>query len=186
MKNSGQGSICFLIQGKAQSGKDTTADYISYNLNKPTIRFNLGHFVRKVCCSVYEVTMHDLLYNKKRICKRHGITYREMQQTIGEGLRNIIGEDIWCDKLLYEYNRYEPGKVLIIGDNRYTNEIDFFKKHFERVITIKVQRDGCDGSVGIQNHVSEQMDIEADYTISNNGSRVELYHKIDAIIRQVV
>lgn len=174
---------CVLISGPPGSGKDETAKYISSKYNFK--HFSLADPVRDIVTKLYNLESYHYFEErdlKEKNIKQWDLSPREMCQTIGEGMRNWLDEDIWCKNLI---SRSEMNNNIVISDNRYRNEIEFFEKYFN-VITIRLKRDGCDGSkVGIKDHASENglIGVSATYTIDNSLELKDLYEAIERIIK---
>lgn len=123
------------LHGKAGSGKDTAAAYMSALTND----YGLAAFadpIRRAACIIFDLDMSYFIDRKKKekVVPRWGITPREMLQKLGtEGGRDIFGPDIWVKRMA---SKYEPmqkiseeehqktGKPrnLIITDVRFINE----------------------------------------------------------------
>lgn len=52
---------------------------------------------------------------------------REFLQELGQGVREVIGEDTWIDAALWNYNRY--GVDTVVTDVRYPNELDVIREN---------------------------------------------------------
>ncbi len=183
-----------IFSGYAGSGKDTAADHIieKYNSNKSTDwrRFALADPVRTTVTQVFQLDLNQQLYLTEPNLKNQkipGCNYsgREMCQMIGDGMRHITFENVWCENLYLRYQKLHKGGRLIITDNRYPNEPKFFEKYFE-VHTIRIERPNKDGNVGISNHPSESHIIPTEFTITNDGTIEDLYNAVDKVMRDIL
>jgi len=174
-------NYCILFSGAPLSGKDSSADYLvsEYGFKKCELKtpmylvamsiFNIGD----VNCFV------DRKLKEKKI-KKWNMSPREMLQHIGYEMKKIFGGDIWCRNLL---DRVGVEHNIVIPDNRYEDENEFFKQHFE-VISIRINRKGCDGGkYGKKGHIAEKGGFDTDYIIENNFKELDgLYRMIDTYV----
>ena len=95
---------------------------------------------------------------------------RQLLQRLGtEGGRYALGENVWIDGL---FNRPHKAK-LVISDLRFENEASAVRERGGFVI--KVERPG----VGPANdHSSENIDFDVDFTVKNDRTPVEAYKSI--------
>lgn len=98
------------IFGLAGSGKDTFANYLK-NLTG-SVSAALADGVR------FEYTKFTGSYNYRE--------NREMLIKIGEGYKQIYGQDVWCDLLIRKYAEIKTIPPLIVTDGRYEHEYEYF------------------------------------------------------------
>ncbi len=110
------------------------------------------------------------------------ITPRWVLQYFGtEVMRQTMHDNIWIDSCLMRYN----GTPTVIADTRFENELRMIQKSGGKLILVKrgdlptkeeMQKKGA--------HQSEWdwMGWNFDFVIENNGTKEELYAKIDALI----
>lgn len=153
------------ISGYAESGKDTTAQQIKWQiLDQMDARVVIIHYA-------------DLL---KWLCKTcYG--WNGQKDDYGRSILQKVGTDIvrakdpnfWVDMLVKIMHMFEDDwDVVIIPDCRFHNEADVMKKEFD-TITVRVNRPGY------QNHLTEEQrhhaseismdDYEFDAIINNPG-----------------
>ena len=95
-----------IIFGQMGSGKTSVANYLSktYGFNK----FSLGAKIHSEC-------------------RIHGNEIREELQKYGQAMREIFGENVWCDYLYYQTVSKSLSKDKIcIDDGRQINELQYF------------------------------------------------------------
>ena len=110
------------------------------------------------------------------------VTPRWVMQYFGtEVMRGQMLDTIWIDSCLMRYN----GTPTVIADTRFKNELKMIQKSGGKLILVKrgeltsveeMQQKGA--------HKSEWdwMGWNFDYTIENDGTKEELYAKVDALI----
>lgn len=103
------------ISGKAESGKDTIANFISKNYGGKIVHF---------ADEVKHIATVTFGWDGKKDEKG-----RNLLQLIGDGARQY-NKDIWVDKLLnkIENSYYKHYDYLVIPDLRYENEFDALRE----------------------------------------------------------
>jgi len=126
---------------------------------------------------------------KEDVIEGIGKSPRQLMQTLGtEWGRQLIGEDVWVNimrnRIQREADELERkkdynGLVVIIPDVRFDNEVKLCD------LLIRVVRDGAQP---VSDHASEGgiPDDLIDYTVSNNGSLLELDKKAAALSTIIV
>lgn len=168
--------VIILLSGKKECGKTTIANYIKEKYNFKI--YNLADKLKEITFDLlkyfnYNITELNDLYdiNTKK-------QYRKHLQYLGTDIfRKHFGEDFWCEQLYKQINENEN---YIIGDIRFLNEKNYFKDS----ISIKIIRPELNNIE--DNHISEQIDFECDYTIYNNETLTELYDKIDLLMNNIL
>lgn len=136
----------FLISGKAESGKNTVADFIanhytSLNLEGNTLvkDFAFADEVKEIACR--------LGWDRRKDLKG-----RELLQQIGAWGR-YYNKDFWVQKVanlmlrdITSLNRKVKNIIFCITDVRYPNEVSFIEKFFDgykdvKVYKIRIERD---------------------------------------------
>ncbi len=186
MNNSNNKHIIVLI-GKIGSGKSTVADILKkqqYNelyLAEPLKQFGISIGFT-----------HDQIYGtqaQKNIKNDYyGVSGREFMQKVGTELfrnkldqvidMNLKGSSIWVKNIERQLSLYDK---IVISDCRFPDELSMLKKY--NSIVIKLVRNYNDDA----SHISEQHidEMNADYTIDNNGSIDDLNKTINNIINNM-
>lgn len=179
--------MCIMLSGFAGAGKDTVAEYITEN-HKKFKQFALADPVRYVAMTAFGISKNNEKYFherelKEKVIPNHRLSSREMCQIIGNEFRNIFYPEIWCENLK---NRSIKNTDIVISDQRYANESDYFREIYDKVVCIRVERPSTDGVVGIKNHPSEAGDFIVEYILENNKDFDFLYSGIDGIMNEIL
>lgn len=172
-----------LIGGKANSGKDTTAeivDEIYRNKGLDVVNIQIGFYMKMYA---------------KQIAKWDGDNEskpRELLQELGtEVIRKQIDEYFFINRILQDidvYSRYFD--VITISDVRLPLEYDCIKKKYKEAIAVHVTRPGYVSHLTKKQkeHITETL-IDGyngyDYEIVNDGTLEDLEKKIKKFIKEV-
>lgn len=172
-----------LIGGKANSGKDTTAEVID------SIYREKGLDVVNIQIAYY-IKMYA-----KQIAKWDGdndTKPRELLQELGtEVIRKQIDEYFFINRILQDidvYSRYFD--VITISDVRLPVEFDSIKKRFKEAVSVHVTRPGYVSHLTKKQkeHVTETL-IDGyghyDYEIVNDGTLEDLDKKVAQFVKEV-
>lgn len=178
------------ITGKKFSGKDTVGNYLveKYDYKQYAYATALKLAVK----DIFEFTDEQLNTELKEVVDtRWNITPRRVLQYVGTDLfrnqSNVLFPDIGCDfwikvlerKILKQLNE-NPDTKIVITDIRYKNEAELVKKLGGNIIKLNRDTNMTD------NHTSETSidEINIDYEINNNGTKIQLFNIIDALIKK--
>lgn len=177
------------INGLAQHGKNTTADFLKDYLATRGYSCELIAFadpIKEICKYVFDMTYEDLNTSagKKRVIPTaYGLTSRQVMQKLGtEAFRDVFSYDIWTDFLARSAMKSEAD-VIAIPDMRFDNEIDFVKAltrtHGFAEATLKIYNPNV--SAQAPAHLSEksQPDEKFDDVILNDGTLGELQWAVE-------
>ena len=175
--------IIFVIAGKARAGKDTTGDYIVNYLTK------IGYKPIKLAYARYlKMFIKDYFnWDGKEETKP-----RELLQELGtEVIRKKMNKPNFlvnrtCEDIEVLSNYFN---AFIISDAREESEITIPKNKFNKVISIKINRDTNILTEKQKNHYTEvalDQFNDYDYIIENNGTFEELEKKVIDIVKENV
>lgn len=163
--------IC--ISGKAQHGKDTTADLLKGILEQQGNRVVVYHYA-------------DLL---KFICKSY-FDWNGQKDEYGRTLLQHVGTDIvrtkdpdyWVDFAIKFFKLFEhEWNYVLIPDCRFPNEIELMQQNFD-TIHLRVVRPNFDNGLSHeqQQHISEIAldDYKFDTCLLNDGTPKTFLNKI--------
>lgn len=104
---------------------------------------------------------------------------RELLQRLGtEAGREILGENIWIDTALGEFDYFKTNKI-VVSDVRFDNEAEAIRRRCG--VVVKIERPGF---APINNHASDA-GISAeliDHIVTNDGSIDDLHKQIRSIL----
>lgn len=161
------------IAGKAQHGKDTTAELLQNRLEYNGKKVLLTHYadlLKYVCQKFFD-------WNGKK-----DEAGRTLLQYVGTEVIRTVEPDYWVDFIKSILTMF-PDKwdYVIIPDTRFPNEIDNLKDDFD-VVAVRVTRPDFDNGLTEEqkNHKSETAldDYEFDWVISNNGNLNQLASEV--------
>lgn len=169
-----------LISGKAQNGKDTSANFFKEILEDQGKSVLIMHY-------------SDLL---KFICKEYfgwngekDETGRTLLQYVGTDLVRAREPNFWVDHIVHFLKVFnDKWDYVIIPDTRFPNEIRRIREGGISACHVKVTR-GSDFDNGLtekqKNHPSENAlkNVSADISIDNTGSMDELKTTIQEAIK---
>lgn len=127
---------------------------------------------------MFALTESELLEeNKEVVIERLGLSPRQIWQQLGEGVKPVFGKDIWIKLALHDL----PSKVCLT-DVRNDFEAEAIRSLGGKVIRLT----GRSKDLG-QNalHVTERGITKYDYTIENTGTLEELFHQVDALLKEM-
>lgn len=159
------------VCGKAGSGKSTFAEVLCCNLN-----FSMWSFAEPLKEMVEVITRSNRVWgtqeDKSEMFEPLGLTYRELLQRVGEGMRKV-DKDFWvkllAPKVLNAHDYYD----IVIPDVRFTNEAKWIKANGGKIVQIVRP----DNPYTVPEHVSERGFNQRyiDYTLYNIATGLELY-----------
>ena len=126
----------FLISGKAESGKDTVANFLMKN-SKMEVNYNMH-----VANSVKKIAREDFGWDMKKDVKG-----RALLQLIGDGGRQY-NPDIWINKFIESLDgvvsQVDTNALIVVPDIRYKNEVikvaEWGKNKNVEILTMRVRR----------------------------------------------
>ncbi len=172
----------FLIGGKANSGKDSTADGITKyyrEKGKDVVNIQIAYYIKMYA---------------KQIAKWDGDNEtkpRQLLQDLGtELIRKQIDEYFFIKRILQDidiYSRYFD--VITISDGRLPEEFEEITKAYPETVTVHVTRPGYVSHLtkGQKAHLTETLvdDINYEYEIVNDGTLEDLEEKAFKLCRKV-
>lgn len=125
-------------------------------------------------------------------CRLHGSETREEMQQYGQAMRNIFGQDVWCNYLMQKIETEYAGVPVVIDDGRQINELVYFKSmgfitlgiktnfniRYDRLskrVSYKINEDSFYHETEVQAGLSYEV---CKYQINNNGSLDDLIKEL--------
>jgi len=163
------------LTGWARSGKDSIAQ--EFVQNNEFERIGFADALKKVLYAINPIIQEDTGFDFGRLQylvdeegweEAKSITdVRELLQRIGtEGGRQVLGEDVWVKTL---FNSPTSARI-VIPDVRFANEALEIQRRGGKVI--RVIRPGVEAA---NDHASEQIDFDVDFTVQNDRTPKEAY-----------
>lgn len=188
--------VVLIFCGKAHSGKNTAADYVSQQLNrvgyeviKVGLADQLKHISQRLIKLFYgiHIPIEDFYDESAKERVRddlpqfdgHPFKLRTVLQKIGTDIfRDMLWENIWCDTFYRQHwiNPFNDRKVaIIINDTRFPNELKYFKRlvkndQLDKCLSFKLNR----GRV-----------LSAHYTAQTKIESYNQNHQSEALIDQL-
>lgn len=179
-----------LLAGKKRSGKSLTAKYLKDKYPN-SIELTFAEPLKQACKAMFLLSDEQLNDEKKKeeIDPRWNVTPRELFQRVGDLFREHLHPLLPNLKLekgliftqnmfwrLKELEEKNPPSLIIISDGRLPDE-HAFVKNLPNSHSIRLLRD-----TGMTDqHKSEQILFNCDYTIDNNGNIDDLKRQLDKI-----
>ena len=171
-----------LIGGKANSGKDSTAEYIDeYYRSRglDVVNIQIAYYIKMYA---------------KEIAKWDGDNEtkpRQLLQDLGtELIRKQIDEYFFIKRILQDidvYSRYFD--VITISDGRMPEEFEEIKKAYPETISLHITRPGYVSHLtkGQKAHLTETLvdEINYDYEIVNDGTLEDLEKKATKFCKEI-
>ena len=181
------------ITGIKYAGKDTSADYLveKYGFEK----LILSKPLKDICKILFNFNDEQLYGNlKETIDPNWGTSPRIILQYLGTDIlrKDInkiiphINDNFWINKIISEYKqkcKEQKNTKFVISDVRFQNEIDIINKL--NGIVIKIIKPSLTNK---DEHESEKniYTLECDFEILNDGSKQDLYKKLDFLIDSLI
>ena len=173
----------FLISGKAQAGKDTTAKLIKEELEKKdlnVINLQYSSYIKEYA---KKISGWDGSEETKP---------RELLQTLGTDIiRKELGADFFVKKLVEDIKVYSFFyDIITISDVRLKIEIDIPRNKFDNIYAIRIVRPNFDNGLTEEqkNHPTE-IDLDDyenfDYVLVNDGTIPDLGVKVKNMLEEV-
>ena len=179
------------INGKKGAGKSTIAKFIEDTYDYEEFAF--ANTLKGACMLIFNLSTPQLYGSqaeKEEIDDYWGVSPRTIMQELGTAIQNIEAahptlNKVWIRSLHRNIEAMKSKKV-VVSDVRYQDEADSIKEYEAKgwtAIIIKVVRPTTD-SHG-DTHESEVQEVKCDYTIENNGTRLDLFNDVKHIMRKV-
>ena len=118
----------FVISGRSQAGKDTTADYIKdYYKDLKTIKLQFSSYIKMYA---KEISTWDQKENDKP---------RELLQDLGEQIRMNVDKFFFINRIVEDIKVYQDYfDIVTICDARLPDELDTIKNEFNNVYSTEL------------------------------------------------
>ena len=174
--------LIFIISGKAQAGKDTTANFIkeyALNNNLKTINLQFSSYIKMYAKGI---TNWDGSEDNKP---------RTLLQSLGEDIRTNIDKYFFINRIkedIIVYSNYF--NIITISDARLPEELDKIKEFFPKAIKIHIIRPNFNPykTVEEKNHPTElALDNyqKFEYLIENDSTLDNLKMKVNELLNSL-
>ena len=152
-----------VVSGKAQHGKDTTANLLYEELTNRGKRVLITHYgdlVKYICRSFFG-------WDGEK-----DITGRTLLQYVGTDVVRKERPDYWVEFILDIINLFgDNWDYVIIPDTRFPNEINVLKSQYDNVTHIRVHRPGFDSGL-----TEEQLNHPSEIALDNTTPDIDIYN----------
>ncbi len=175
------------LSGYAQTGKDTVAEHLISNYNYRRVAF--ADPIRKALYKldpVVGVGEFSSVHLRSAVdgmgweeTKRISPETRRLLQVLGTEVgREMFGPDFWVNQAMNGVGKFDK---IVFTDVRFPNEYRAIKARSGIIIRIVKP-----GTAAVNGHASETAldNFSFDATIVNDGSKYDLYKKIDALVKE--
>lgn len=177
--------VAIMIGGKAGSGKDTAADFITENFKhykKVAFAKSLkDHVGAEYCIS------DKLLYTQEG--KRRLIRIGDDELTVRDLLiveaakKRIFNDNHWVEKTFEDIGELDLNERIVFSDFRYPNEYTSVLKKFDAVFTINVLRKENEKINDISESSLDR--FQFDFEVVNDDDIGLFYDRVDRIISDI-
>lgn len=139
----------------------------------------LGRLINELGKGRYALHKREKRRAIKAILDKGFSTPREILQAVGTDIaRNICSETYWIDKTRETIQSWVVRKEsVIISDVRFQNEADLIREFGGQVFEITRNTEKSE-----DNHISENISIDSDGKICNNGSIEDLNKELEGLL----
>lgn len=174
-------ALVIVLSGKARSGKDTSLEILKRKyeqIGKKVISLYYASYIKEYAKKISSWDGND--ENKPRAL---------LQELGTDIIRNTIDKNFFINRIIEDIKVYSKFfDIIIIGDARFPEEIDYIKNEFKNVISVHINRKDMNLLTKEEKkHVTETaLDNykRYDYEINNDGSIEDLKTKLEEIIKE--
>ena len=170
------------ISGKMGAGKDTAAAIL---VKMGYLQASFAQNLKSVASIITGIPYDEIVTRevKRMQAPDTNLTVAQVFQLLGNGIRNILGDDIWIKSL---FNNIKGDENVVISDVRYLNEAEAIRKRGGIIIRIERSKENTAHTIGSQDgrdpiHVSEtELDRYEHFSIvlDNNGTIEDLEQRL--------
>ena len=174
-------ALVIVLSGKARSGKDTSLEILKRKceqIGKKVISLYYASSIKEYAKKISSWDGND--ENKPRT----------LLQVLGTDIiRNTIDKNFFINRIIEDIKVYSKFfDVIIIGDARFPEEIDYIKNEFKNVISVHINREDMNLLTKEEKKHATETALDNykryDYEINNDGSIEDLKTKLEEIIKE--
>jgi hypothetical protein len=155
------------IGHQSRVGKDTCADYIISKIGGNKYAFSTG--------------VYDVAGSVQTILRKPVVKNPALLQLIGEGMRQIYGDDVWVDQMRNVLDELGTTTNIIVTDVRYKNEMDLLRSRGFILIGINRPNRIIDRDPNHPSEIGLKLS-DFDIVIQNTGTIDKFHKKIDDVL----
>ena len=160
------------ISGKAGSGKDTLGKFLCNEYR--CLHYYFAKPLKEGAKLMFNLSDKQI-ENKEKVIEPWGMSPRKIYQLLGTEIGRGIDVNIWV-KNAEMFVKQNAGFTVVITDVRFNNEAYWIHNRGGIVINVVRDQDAIDENIHSSEHGLSSNNI--DLTISNNGTKEELYNKL--------
>lgn len=158
--------------GRAKSGKDSLAKILGrHGYHRIAFADPLKEVVALIANE--ETHLYHGEVTKEQHCEALGMTRRIALQRVGQAIREALGEDVWVNRALREWNSLGR-PATVISDCRYENEAKAIRNLGGIVVRVLRSGAGLAGEAATHSSEIQLPDGLVDVEINNDGTLGEL------------
>jgi hypothetical protein len=170
------------LHGKARTGKSTAADHLRTKYGFYEMAFAAPIRVATSIMFGWPVEITFTQEGKAMRSPYWDITVRKALQDVGQGMRDIFGDDFWIRRWQMDYVQVMDQYNIVVSDVRYENEADVIRKLGGHIFHIIRDEGGLVGEEASHSSEHGLIPDDGDIVIHNDKTLPEFIQRIDAAL----
>lgn len=171
------------LVGKAGAGKDTLAAQFG-----PCPKLAFAAPLKQALMVMFDfcsTQVHTAL--KDEVDERWGISPREAMTKFGTDIMQAwIGSDFWVRRMEIELEWVTGHPLVLVTDVRFPAEVEMIRRRGGVIVEIvRPNQDISYRDPKTLNHVSEQLQVQADFTVINDKDLDHLHQEAQRILKEL-
>ena len=167
--------------GLAGSGKDTAGLALVTNYPNKFVHCAFANKLKEIAAVLFDIDRKilDTIEGKQSIINKkffEDMTYRRFLQLMGsDAIRRHIDKDFWIKLLMLNIEKNNSGRISVITDVRFPNEVEYIKK--AGGIVYRIMRSGHTVNESVASHESERAINDIQLPILHNDKSKEEFEE---------